>query len=144
MAEREVFQPVAALPFIHIDDTGRVSLSGSRCGACGAVLLGKPLACSSCGSRRALARIELATRGKLHTYTIVHRSLPGVTTPFIAAVVDLDGGGSLKGTLLGVDPKPNAVRFDMPVDVVFRTTEQRDYAGRPFLTYFFVARETSS
>lgn len=144
MSDSADLRPVPALPFIHIDESGRASLRGSRCGACGAVLLGKPLACSACGSRRDLLPIELSNRGTLHAYTIVHRSFPGVKTPFVAAIIDLEGGGSLKGTLLDVAPDPSTVRFDMPLEVIFRDSGQRDATGRPYLTYFFTAREAAT
>lgn len=84
-----------------------------------------------------MATIRLAQRGRLHSFTIVHRSFPGVPTPFVAAIVALDGGGSLKGTLVDVEPSWDAVTFDMPVDVVFRDTGQRAADGRPFISYYF-------
>lgn len=87
--------------------------------------------------------MELSTRGKLYSYTIVHRSFPGVATPFVAAVVDLEGGGTLKGTLQDVAPDPTALPFDMAVEVVFRSSGQRDSTGRPFMTYHFIPRGAS-
>ena len=63
--------------------------------------------------------------------------MPGVKTPFVAAIVDLEGGGSLKGTMVDVEPDPAKLSRDMPIKVVFRDTDQKDPEGRPFLGYFF-------
>ncbi len=82
--------------------------------------------------------IQLAERGKLYTYTIVHRSFPGVKTPFVAVVVDLDGGGTLPGTLVDVTADISAISYDMPVEVVYRDSGQRDATGRPFISYYFI------
>lgn len=131
-------EQVPALPFIHFDAEGHASLRGMRCGACNAVLLGAPRACASCGARGQLQPVQLSQRGRLHTFTVIHRSFPGVKTPFVAGVVELEGGGALKGTLLDVPADPAALRFDMPIDVVFRDTGQRDGQGRAFISYYFV------
>jgi hypothetical protein len=40
--------------------------------------------------RGALKPERLANTGRLYNYTIVHRSFPGVETPFISAIVDLE------------------------------------------------------
>ena len=51
-------------------------------------------------------RRKLATTGKVRSFTIVHRAVPGVPTPYVSALVDLDGGGVVKANLLNVDPTP--------------------------------------
>jgi len=105
-------------PFVKIDADGNPYLEGFKCAACGEVLtVGRRRACPKCTAIGMLEPIRLAERGRLYTYTVVHRSFPGVTTPFIAALVDLDGGGAIKGTLIGMDS--NAIRFDMPLSVGF-------------------------
>src|SRR5689334_23852397 len=59
-------------------------------------------------------------RSTLYAYSIVHRSFPGVAVPYVSAIVDLDGGGSLKGNLIDVEPDPAKLTLGMPVDVVFK------------------------
>jgi hypothetical protein len=49
---------------------------------------------------------ELSNAGTLYTYSIVCRSFPGIEVPYISAVVDLDGGGTIKGNLIGVELGP--------------------------------------
>ncbi len=58
---------------------------------------------------------RLANTGRVRTFTIVHRAAPGVPTPYVSAVVDLDGGGSVKANLLNVEPDPAHVQFGMAV-----------------------------
>ena len=84
--------------------------------------------------------VRLANHGTLYNYTVVHRSYPGVPVPFVSAIVDLADGGSLRGTLLGVDPDPTALEAGMPVEVVFRDTGQISKEGQSFLAYYFVPR----
>lgn len=60
-------------------------------------------------------RRRLENSGTVRTFTIVHRAAPGVPTPYVSVVVDLDGGGTVKANLLNVDPDPNKVHVGMPV-----------------------------
>lgn len=121
-------------PFIRLDADGQAYLEGQRCGDCGATHVGARLACSACASRTALRPVRLAREGRLNAYAIVHRSFPGVTTPFISAVVDLEGGGCLKGTLKGLAPDPEVILLGMPVQVVF---EDLDAADGAYVAYGF-------
>jgi uncharacterized OB-fold protein len=57
----------------------------------------------------------VADTGTVRTFTIVHRAAPGVPTPYVSIVVDLDGGGVVKANLLNVDPTPDAVSVGMKV-----------------------------
>ena len=82
--------------------------------------------------------INLGTTGRLYNYTIVYRSYPGITVPFVSAVVDLDGGCTIKGNLLDVEPSPENLDFDMPVEIVFRGAELANPAGEGFISHFFV------
>ena len=131
-------QFIAARPLVQFDDNGNPWLQGMRCSHCGAVIPGQRLACGSCGRRDTIALIKLSERGTLYSYTIVHRSFPGVPVPFVDAIVDLEGGGSIKGTLLEAEPDPARLPSDLQVKVVFRDTGQRDKEGRHFLSHFFV------
>ena len=60
-------------------------------------------------------RRRLANTGTVRTFTIVHRAAPGVPTPYVSVVVDLDEGGVVKGNLVNVEPDPDRVKVGMPV-----------------------------
>lgn len=79
-------------------------LVGRVCDGCGAVYLERRNGCGRCGGT-AFSRRRLGAEGTLLTFTVVHRSAPGVAVPFISGVVRLDGGGAVRANLLG-DPDP--------------------------------------
>jgi uncharacterized protein len=60
-------------------------------------------------------RKRLGSTGKVRSFTIVHRAVPGVATPYVSAIVDLDGGGVVKTNLVNVAVDPEAVQLGMPV-----------------------------
>ncbi len=60
-------------------------------------------------------RRSLEGTGTVRSFTIVHRAVPGIPVPYVSALVDLDGGGVVKGNLLGCDPTPEAVQLGMKV-----------------------------
>lgn len=62
-------------------------------------------------------RRQLASTGKVRSFTIVHRTVPGVPAPYVSALIDLDGGGSVKSNLVKVEPDPEHVRLGMPVQL---------------------------
>lgn len=81
---------------------------------------------------------DLGTNGVLHSYTIVHRSYKGISVPFVSAVIDMEGGGSVKGTLLDVEPVPEMLTFGMPVKVVFRCASCMNPEAEGYVSHFFV------
>lgn len=128
-----------AHPAIQIDAKGAAVVRGRRCTHCDARLTHPSLACSSCGARGPFETYDVATRGSLRAYSIVHRSFPGVKTPFVSAVVDLADGTVLKGNLRGVAPSPEAVVLGMPVKLVLDDAGSTDSEGARFVAYFFEA-----
>lgn len=129
--------PHSAVIFLRFDENRTPYLQGARCSSCKVVAPGEREVCNACGARRGMVSVRLGNRGKLYSYTIVHRSFPGVKTPFVAAVVDLEGGGAIQGTLLDVGTDPAKIPFDMPVNLVFRDSGQVAADGLPFLSYYF-------
>ena len=136
--------PLAVVPFMKIPAEGAPYLDGCTCKRCNAVFLGQRPVCSKCGARDQFETKRLTNRGTLYTYSIVHRSFPGVAVPYVSAVVDLEGGGSIKGNLLGVEPDPDKIAFGMPVDVVYEDAlGRKDGDGNSYLSYFFQPRRAS-
>jgi uncharacterized protein len=141
VSEANTQSPLPAVSFLHFDEVGGTYLRGARCLNCGAVAPGDRRVCNACGARERMESIRLSESGTLYSYTIVHRSFPGVKTPFIAAIVDLDGGGALQGTLLGVEADPARIPFGLPVKVVYRDSGQTTADGRSFHSYYFAPAE---
>ena len=136
-AETAAAKPLPVVPFLKIPDEGQPYLEGSKCGHCGEVFIGPRMVCANCGTRNQMASVKLADKGKLYNFTIVHRNFPGVPVPFISAIVDLEGGGCIKGNLVDMVPSAEAIKFDMPVNVVFRDAGRKDKDGNSYLSYFF-------
>jgi len=130
-----------AVPFLKIPKDGEPYLVGSKCGKCGEVAVGTHEVCGKCGARKGVEPIKLGTTGKLYNFTVVYRNFPGVPVPFISAIVDVDGGGTLKGNLLGVEPDPAKIKFDLAVNIVIRPVPQKDKDGNSYLAYFFEPRK---
>ena len=126
-----------AVAFLKIPKDGAPYLAGAKCRNCGEVYVGERDVCGKCFTRGKMDPVKLADKGKLYNFTVVHRNFPGVPVPFISAIVDLDGGGTLKGNLLGVEPDPAKIKFDMPVKVVIRDAGRKDKEGNSYLAYFF-------
>ncbi len=133
--------PRPAFPFITLDEAGRPALVAQKCTACGATYAdSERVACGKCCVRAdALQSFTPAMEGTLHSAVIVRRGFPGVEVPFISAVVDLDGGPTLKGTLrntAGFEPADAApglrvrVRFD---DALGR----KDKDGNSYVAHYF-------
>jgi uncharacterized protein len=126
--------PVVSYLVLDRDDPHLVAW---RCSSCGALFLDRRIACAACAGDE-LTRHRLADRGTVRAFTVVYRSPTKAPTPFVAAIVDLDGGGVIKSHLIGVLPDPAAVRPGMrvrlttyPVGVDTEGTEAIGFAFAP-------------
>jgi uncharacterized OB-fold protein len=133
-------KPLPVVDFLKIPDGGDPYLEGHKCGKCGAVYLGERKTCSKCFSRNAIAPVRLGTKGTLYVYSIVHRSFPGIEVPYVSAIVDLEGGGTVKGNLVNVEPDPAKIKLGMPIEVIFKDAGRKDREGNSYLSYFFQPR----
>ncbi|MEX0941968.1 MAG: Zn-ribbon domain-containing OB-fold protein [Pseudomonadales bacterium] len=130
--------PLPVVNWLKLPADGEPYLEGHKCGSCGAIFLGEREVCSKCGARGKMAPAKLANTGKLYSFSIVYRSFPGIEVPYISAIVDLDGGGTVKGNLIGVEADPDKINFDMPVQVVFDDAlGRKDQDGNSYISYFF-------
>ncbi|MFQ5417079.1 MAG: Zn-ribbon domain-containing OB-fold protein [Myxococcota bacterium] len=132
--------PLPVVPHLKIPDGGDPYLEGQQCGNCEKIFLGERTTCSNCGESGRFHARPLANTGALYVYSIVHRSFPGVEVPYVSAIVDLDGGGTVKGNLIGVDPDPERIEMGMPVETVFQIAPKQDAEGNEYLTYYFQPR----
>ncbi len=136
--EGKVKGPLPVVDWLKGAGTNDPYLEGHKCAACGAVFLGERANCSACGARDQMRAERLSNKGKLYSYSIVHRSFPGIDVPYISAIVDLEGGGTVKGNLINIEPDPENLEFDMPVEVVFEDAlGRKDKDGNSYISYFF-------
>ena len=135
--EQAAQKPLPVVPFLKIPENGDPYLEGHKCSSCGAMFLGVRSICSNCGPRDQIAPVELANRGTLYVYSIVHRSFPGIETPYVSAIVDLEGGGTVKGNLINIDPDPEKIEMGMPVEVIYKVAPTKDRDGNEYLAYYF-------
>lgn len=126
------------VPFLKIpDDPAQAPyLMGSRCKNCGAVYLGSRMACSKCFATQPMDEVKLSDRGELHVFSIVHQSAPGIPTPYVAAIVDLPEGVSVRCNIQGVEPDPGNLKFGMPVRLVTEKI-RTDREGNDVIAFSF-------
>ena len=88
---------------------GDPHLVAQACTSCGALFFDRRNACANCGQREFVPK-ALATTGTVRSFTIVHRAAPNVPVPYVSSVVELDGGGVVKGNI--VDAGSDAEKFE--------------------------------
>ncbi len=107
------------VPFLRIPDNypdEPAYLWGSRCKECGATFLGERLACGKCGSLGPFEELRFSDEGEIYVFSVVHQTVPGVEAPYIAAIIDLPEGVSVRGNVYGLDPlKPSTDWFGKKV-----------------------------
>ena len=119
--------PKAGNKSVRVGDDGSVWIQGYRCGSCGAVMPVPTMACRRCASRIAPDAYRSPETGTLYTWSVVHRSYPGVAVPFVSAIVDLE-----------------ALRTAMPVRLVFDDAGGAvDADGNPYVGFHFVAGDAA-
>jgi uncharacterized protein len=102
----------------HWEAASRGVLSVQRCSKCERYAFPPGLACPYCGSHDQ-RWVPCSGRGIVHTFTTVHRApTPGVATPYVVAVVELEEGWHMMTNIVGCAPQD--VSIDMPVRVIFQ------------------------
>lgn len=104
---------ISVVDYLVLDD-GEPHLVANECSSCGALFFDRRNACGACPGRE-FGRRALGTAGSLRSFSIIHRSAPGIPAPYVSALVDLDGGGTVKANLLGVDDDPARIALGMRV-----------------------------
>ncbi|MGE3690487.1 MAG: Zn-ribbon domain-containing OB-fold protein [Novosphingobium sp.] len=141
MAESALLEARPGHKSIRIGKDGRPYIEAYRCQTCGAVVGEQTMGCRACASRTPPEPFRAEETGRLHTWSVVHRSYPGIAVPFVSAIVDLDGGPAIKGT---VRVAPEALRENMPLRLVYDDAGgARDKQGAPYVGFHFVAGDAS-
>jgi len=132
-AEKKTLPIVA---YLHLPESTNEEpyLWGNKCKSCGAVYVGSRMACSRCSSR-GLEEVRFSNHGEIWTFGVVHQSIPNVPTPFVAAIVDLPEGASVRATVTGLDPnRPDSAWFGKKVRMYVEKA-YTDKQGNDIITY---------
>jgi uncharacterized OB-fold protein len=84
-----------------------------ECSACSARFFDRRNACARC-SGTAFREAEVNREGVVVSFTIVAFAAPGVTVPFVPAVVDC-GGTTVRGNIVNTAAEPEQLRLGMRV-----------------------------
>jgi uncharacterized OB-fold protein len=98
----------------------RHELRIQRCQSCGkAYFFPRPF-CPSCSSRD-VAWFTASGRGKLYSYVINYKAAQGFQdfAPYVIAVVELDEGPRMMTNIVGIEPTPENLPIDLPVEVAW-------------------------
>lgn len=138
MAETATATEVRPLvPYLTLGATREQDyLNGSVCKNCGTKYVGPRLFCGKCSTNGPFESTKLSSSGQVHVWTIIHQATPYVEAPYIAAIVDLDGGGSVNTNIVGIEPKPENMKFGMKVKM-FTEKVSEDREGNSYVAYKF-------
>jgi uncharacterized protein len=100
------------------DGTRLGELRLQRCTQCAKPYFPPRPFCPACGARD-VEVFRASGRGRLFSYVIHHRPVPGFTPPYAIAVVELEEGPRLMTNITGCPQTPEALVLDMPVEVAF-------------------------
>ena len=85
-----------------------------------------------------MSAVKLQETGVLHSFSVVYRSFPGIDVPYVSAIVDLDGGGTVKGNLINIEPDPEKIDFGMKVKLTYQDALGRKRQRRKLLLELFL------
>ncbi len=119
---------VAGLRFFQtLKRTGRLAVT--HCAECHVTYLPPRVYCENCFADLSQAWSEVAPRGRVHTFTVVHVDRDGhrLATPEVVAFVRIEGtDGGLTTRLLNV--RPDDARIDLAVEAVLAPPRRRTAA----------------
>jgi len=100
------------------DGTRAGELRLQRCTACDQTYFPPRPFCPHCASRE-VEVFAASGKGRLYSYVIHHRPVPGFAPPYAIAVVELDEGPRLMTNIVECPQTPEALVLDMPLEVAF-------------------------
>jgi hypothetical protein len=70
-------------------------------------------------------RVQGQRQGKLYSYVIHHRPVPGFTPPYRIAVVELDEGPRMMSNIVDCPQTPERCELDMKLEVAFEKLDDK-------------------
>jgi uncharacterized OB-fold protein len=103
-------------PFWEGTKAGELRLQ--RCDACAHVYFPPRSFCPKCAGRK-VSWFASSGRGKLYSYVIHQRPVPGFKPPYSIAVVELQEGPRMMTNVINCPQTPEALQLDMELEVAF-------------------------
>ena len=138
MAEPEkkvIYQEEA---FYQFSPEGTPHLIGSKCRICGHVAFPPKVVCPACVTNGSMDEMQLSSKGKIDTFSVLHVGAPGFKVPYILSWVILDEGPRVLSLITGCEPSEDSIEIGTKVELVIekiREDEQgnevRGYKFRP-------------
>ena len=100
------------------DGTAAGELLLQRCNKCSKAYFPPRPFCPACASREVNV-FRASGKGRLYSYVIHHRPVPGFIPPYAIAVVELEEGPRLMSNIVDCPQTPEALVLDMPLEVAF-------------------------
>ena len=94
------------------------------CPACGTLAFPPRFRCLGCGDEGSAALVPLPRTGSVYTATTIHIPVPGLSSPYTLAVVQLDGV-DVRALVPVTDTVAATVEIDEPGRLVFRKMATR-------------------
>jgi uncharacterized OB-fold protein len=104
------------------EGTAAGELRLQRCRACDQTYFPPQPFCPVCASDD-VEVVRASGRGLLYGYVITHRAAPGFEAPYVIAEVELEEGPRMLSNLVGIDPDPEVLALDLPLEVTFETVD---------------------
>ena len=92
-------------------------LLANECTNCGARFFDRRNACAKCGKAE-FASARVADDAVLKSFSIVHRAAPGISVPYVSAIVETRDGTSVRANVVGLDDPMTA---ELGMSLVFTT-----------------------
>lgn len=111
-------------------------LLGNKCRSCGTVFFPRRAICPNCFTNDTLTEVELSSKGKIYTYTIVHFPSPaGIEAPYAYGYVDLPEN-NIRVFSLFTESDPKKLEIGMNVELVIERV-RTDKNGTEIVGYKF-------
>src|SRR5216683_4471987 len=119
MPEGQRARPTPTPETMHFWEGTRASeLRLQRCDSCKEAYFPPRPFCPHCAARE-VSVFKASGKGRLYSYVIHHRPVPGFTPPYAIAVVELDEGPRMMSNIVECPQTPEALVLDMALEVAF-------------------------
>ena len=119
MPDGQRARPTPTPETMHFWEGTRASeLRLQRCDSCQKAYFPPRPFCPHCAAR-GVSIFRATGNGRLYSYVIHHRPVPGFTPPYAIAIVELDEGPRLMTNIVECPQTPEALHLDMPLEVAF-------------------------